>query len=346
MAGQHRRLRPVLGLVVALGISLGWVAVPSQADAALPAWKGGINLYRSGVFTTQKTWLWCTAADVQIMRNIKYGRQDHSRSAQSRYFSYMRARNRYTLPVSAGVDPQGWTAGLRHYVDDRYRLIASTTFSAALRGAVMRMRKTNLPVAIAVSHGGHGWVLHGFTATADPAKTSAFTVTSVRVTGPLWGLQSRSYGYDMRPNTRLTVTQFKRFFTKWWYAPRRMVWDGRYVSIQPVPRTTSTAVAAAPVTPAKPPAPKAVPLPAPIATMPITTMPVATDVPAQPDAEASVAVLPPVIAETPAPATVPLPSIVAAALAAIGGLLLVIIARSRRPTRPARSPTLKRQTTP
>ena len=44
------------------------------------------------------------------------------------------ARNRYALPVSAGVDPQGWTAGLRHYVDDRYRLIASTTFSAGAAG--------------------------------------------------------------------------------------------------------------------------------------------------------------------------------------------------------------------
>ena len=81
-------------------------------------------------------------------------------------------------------------------------------------------------MAVAVSRGSHGWVLHGFTATADPAKTSTFTVTSVRVSGPLWGLQSRSFGYDMRPNTRLTVTQFKRFFTKWWYAPKRMIWDG------------------------------------------------------------------------------------------------------------------------
>jgi hypothetical protein len=341
MAGQHRRLRPVLGLVVALGLSLGWVVTPSRADAALPAWNGGLNLYRSGAFTTQKTWLWCTAADVQIMRNIKYHRQDHSRSAQSRYFSYMRARNRYTLPVSAGVDPQGWTAGLRHYVDDRYRLIASTTFTAALRGAVMRMRKTNLPVAVAVSHGNHGWVLHGFTATADPAKTSRFTVTSVRVTGPLWGLQSRSYGYDMRPNTKLTVTQFKRFFTTWWYAPRRMIWDRKYVSIQPVPRTSSaasTTAAAAPVTPARPPEPAAPPAPTAVATMPIPS-----DVPVPSTAPASAAATPRPIAATPAPATVPVPSIVGATLAIVGAALLVLSARPRRPARP---PAMKRQTTP
>ena len=246
MAGQYRRLRPVLGLVAALFVSFAWVgATPAPASAALPAWNGGINLYRTGVFSTQKTWLWCTAADVQIMRNIKYHRTDHSRITQSRYFEYMRTKNRYSLPRSAGVDPQGWTAGLRRYVDDRYRLVASDSFTTSLRLAVKRMRQTNLPVALAVSHGNHGWVLHGFTATADPLKTNTFTVTSVRVSGPLWGLQNSSYGYDMRPNTKLTVTQLKRFFTKWWYAPKRMIWDNTFVSIQPIHRSTTTTTAAA-----------------------------------------------------------------------------------------------------
>jgi hypothetical protein len=242
MAGPDRRLRPVLGLVVALLISIGWVATPAPADAALPTWNGGINLYRTGVFSTQKTWLWCTAADVQIMRNIKYDRTDHSRTTQSRYFSYMRGHNRYRLPVSAGVDPKGWEMGLRRYVDPRYRVQAHATFAKALKLAAARMRRTNLPVAVAVSRGNHGWVLHGFTATADPAKTSTFTVTSVRVSGPLWGLQNRTFGYDMRPNTKLSVTQFKRFFTKWWYAPKRMIWDNTFVSIQPL--TTSTSASA------------------------------------------------------------------------------------------------------
>jgi hypothetical protein len=250
MAGQHRRLRPVLGLVAALLISVGWAATPAPADAALPAWKGGINLYRTGVFTTQKSWLWCTAAGVQIMRNMKYHREDHSRTAQSRYFSYMRARNRYSLPLSAGVDPQGWTAGLRSFVDDRYRLMSSATFLGAIRLAVTRIRLTNLPVALTVAHGGHGWVLHGFTATADPAKTSDFKITTVRVTGPLWGLQNSSFGYDMRPNTKITPGQLQRFFTPWRYAPKRMIWDGRFVSIQPVPRTSSSSTTIASAGPA------------------------------------------------------------------------------------------------
>ena len=233
---------------------------PDSSAAALSRWTGGIDLYRSGVFTTQKTWLWCTAADVQIIRNIVTGRADHSRSSQARYFDYMRAHNRYHIPVSDGVDPAGWTAGLRHFVDSRYRLYASTSFDSALRSAVTNLRKTNLPVGITVSHGNHAWVLTGFTATADPAVTTRFKVTSVRVVGPLYGLKSRSYGYDMRPDTKLTPAQLKGFFTPWHYTSVPMAWENRWVSIQPVtapdpPARTATAA----------PTPRPTPRPSPAA---------------------------------------------------------------------------------
>ena len=241
MTGSIRGLRHparlVIALAVAVGLALGGAGVPrpaAAADPALPAWDGGIDLYRNGVFATQQSWLWCTAAGVQIVRNIVDHQEDHSTSGQRRYFSWMRDHNRYTLPLSAGVDPQGWTAGLRRFVDDRYRLVASTTFDFALRSAVKRMRLTNLPVALAVAHGNHGWILTGFTATADPSTTASFKVTSLRVVGPLYGLQSRN-GYDMPPDTKLTPTQLKRYFIPWRYAPKPMIWDGRYVSIQPVP---------------------------------------------------------------------------------------------------------------
>jgi hypothetical protein len=217
-------------------------AVPaSPPAAALSRWTGSIDLYRTGVFSTQQTWLWCTAADVQIVRNIADRQRDHSRASQDRYFSYMRAHDRYRIPVKDGVDPAGWTAGLHHFVDSRYRLVVSSSFDSALRSAVTNLRKTNLPVGITVAHGNHAWVLTGFTATADPARTTRFTVTSVRVTGPLWGVQSRSYGYDMTPNTRLTPRQLAGFFTPWHYAGVRMSWEGRWVSIQAVPVTARTA---------------------------------------------------------------------------------------------------------
>ena len=146
--------------------------------------------------------------------------------------------------------PRAWTRP----AGPRVCAISSTTATgsssagpsnSALRSAVKRLRLTNLPVALTVSHGNHGWILTGFRATADPAATTAFRVTSVRVTGPLYGLQSKN-GYDMAPNTKLTTAQLKRFFTPWKYAPKAMVWDGRYVSIQPVPKAAPAAAAAAP----------------------------------------------------------------------------------------------------
>jgi hypothetical protein len=259
MAG-HRRLRPLGGL--ALLAAAAWLAavavVGGQPTASAAGWTGGIDLYRSGSFTTQQSWLWCTAADVQIIRNIVRGERDHSASRQRTYFDYMRRHNRYSIPVSDGVDPAGWTAGLRHYVDARYRMVTSGSFDAALRSAVTNLRKTNRPVGLLVSHGNHAWILTGFTATADPARTARFTVTSVRVTGPLWGLQSRSYGYDMKPDTKLTPRQLRGFFTPWHYAGVRMAWEGRWVSIQAIPAAAPKASAPTPT-----PAPRASPSVAP-----------------------------------------------------------------------------------
>jgi len=249
---------PIAVLLASIGlIAPVWSGAAPQADAR-SAWTGGMDLFRSSAFSTQKTWLWCTAADVQIIRNLVDHETDHSRASQERYFTYMRAHDRYAMPVSDGTEPSGWAAGLRRYVDGRYRLVQSTSFDAALRSAVTSLRKTSRPVGLLVAHGDHAWVLTGFTATADPAITSRFTVTSVRVTGPLWGLQSRSYGYDMRPDTRLTPSQLQGFFTPWHYARIRMAWEGRWVSIEAVPqRTTSAAAPTSPQATAKPaPTPK------------------------------------------------------------------------------------------
>ena len=267
-------VRLTLAAALAALLLAGRLAAPATDVDALSRWTGGIDLYRSGVFTTQKTWLWCTAADVQIIRNIADRATDHSRSSQQRYFDYMRAHNRYAIPVSDGVDPAGWAAGLRRYVDSRYQLTRSGSFDSALRSAVTNLRRTNLPVAITVSHGNHAWVVTGFTATADPAVTTRFSVTSVRVVGPLWGLQSRSYGYDMRPDTKLTPAQLKGFFTPWHYAGVRMAWEGQWVSVQPVAKAARPAPATP--RPAAKPTAKPTPRPTPRATPSPTATPVAS----------------------------------------------------------------------
>ena len=260
----------MVGRVALLALFLAAVAAPAPASAA-SRWTGGIDLYRSGVFTTQKSWLWCTPASIQIVRNIVRHEADHSAASQSRYFDYMRAHDRYRIPVKDGTDPAGWTAGFRRYVDSHYRLVASTSFDSALRSAVTNLRKTNLPVGITVAHGNHAWVLTGFTATADPAVTTRFAVTSVRVVGPLWGLQSTSYGLDMRPDTKLTPRQLRGFFTTWHYTSVPMAWENRWVSLQPIAATTTPTASPKPTPSAEPPAaaspsPQPTPQPTPTAT--------------------------------------------------------------------------------
>ncbi len=334
------------GLGLASGPGSGAGFGPAAAYAA--SWSGGIDLYRPGVFTTQQSWLWCTAADAQIARNIVFHATDHSAASQRAYFDWMRTQNRYPIPLSDGIDPAGWTAGMRRYVDGRYRLVESPSFGALLRSAVTNLRRTNRPVGLFVAHGDHAWLLTGFTATADPAVTSAFTVTSVRVVGPLYGLQSRTYGYDMPPDTRLTPAQLAGFVTPWHYARIRMIWEGHYISIQPVASSPTTAPRAPTATarpkltaqPAASPSPTSTPTPSaspprsPEPSLDSSPSPVTAALDASPSGAATNdgAVRP--LAST---AGVPVPGngwdpMVVIVLAAIGGVIGVIgIARAVRP---------------
>jgi hypothetical protein len=194
-------------------------------------------------------------------------------------------------------------------------------------------------------HGNHAWILTGFTANADPATTTHFTVTSVRVVGPLWGLQNRTYGYDMPPDTRLTPSQLKGFFTPWHYTSVPMIWENRWVSVQPVASSGSAPMPAATAAPTARPtaAPTARPTPTPTPMATVSPSPAASTDPSlsvEPS-PAQVALLPAPVASgsggaatatsAPAPSAPAADSqpvsllgglavLVAAALAVIGGL--------------------------
>lgn len=278
-------------LAAALLFVIGLIVPSAPPTAAAEAWAGGVELYRDGTFTTQHTWTWCTAAGVQIVRNIATGDDDHTRSGQQGYFDWMRDHNRYDLPPEAGVDPAGWTAGLREFVDDRYRLVAGRDFDTTLREAVTNLRLTELPVALAVARGNHGWILTGFTAEVDPAATDDPGIETVTIVGPLYGRQSRN-GYDMPPGTRLTVAELRRFFTPWRYEPLPMAWDGRYVSIQPIaaapaPTPVPTATPSPSPSPTTSPSPTPSPTARPSPTAVAIIAPTGTTVPATTASEAS-----------------------------------------------------------
>lgn len=197
------------------------------------------DVYRPGVYTMQATWTWCTAASVQIMRNILLDQADRSAAHQQAFFSFMRTHNRYQAQAHRGVDPQGFGAGLRQFVDPRYTLASSATFEQAVRSAVTSLRLTGMPVALIVAAGRHAWVLTGFTATADPARTAQFRVLAVRVVGPLYGRQSVN-GYDMPPDTSLSYASFARFLLPYRFPFAATPWTGRYLAFEVVPSQLAT----------------------------------------------------------------------------------------------------------
>ncbi len=204
----------------------GSSAAPASSPAADPF---VVDLYRPGTYSMQATWWWCTAAGVQMLRNILLGQSDHTAAAQGRYFDYMRARNGYRMPAREGVDLTGLLAGLRHFVDAGYRRVASSTYDASIASAVTRLRFTGRPIVLIVMGGRHLWLMTGFTATADPASGSAFRVLSVRVVGPLYGRQSRN-GYDPPPDTTLSARALETYFLPYHFKFGTTPWDGRYVA--------------------------------------------------------------------------------------------------------------------
>jgi Spy/CpxP family protein refolding chaperone len=230
--GPRGRAR-LLGFV-ALLLAASALAPRPAAAASSPAGSETFDVYRPGVYSMQATWTWCTAASVQIIRNILLDQTDHSSAQQGQFFAYMQAANRYRQPSHRAVDPQGFLAGLRQFVDPSYTLVASPTFDAAVRSAVTQLRLTGEPVALIVAAGRHAWVLTGFTATADPAVTTNFGVVSVRVVGPLYGRQSIN-GYDSPPDTSLSYSALRGFLLPYRFPFSTTPWTGRYLTFQAVP---------------------------------------------------------------------------------------------------------------
>ena len=206
----------------------GWLRV-------VKAWTGSVNLYRSGVFSTQRRSSWCVAAAIQMMRNVVRGESDRSYASQLTYIRSARSLDMYTAGDGAkGTDPEGWAAALRvHGAGTGYHVVETARFNGAVRAAVRALRKTGKPVGLLVGHGSHAWVMTGFSATADPAVTSSFTVTAVYIMGPLYP-RPKHYGFDPAPNKRVTIDRLRSFFlTRYRDRLGPSPWNGSYVVILP-----------------------------------------------------------------------------------------------------------------
>jgi hypothetical protein len=201
----------------------------APAAAAAPRWKGSFNLYRKTAFVTQTDFTWCVAASVQMMVNLVRHHRDRSTTTQQRMIRYAQASDHGPWGPGGGTDVAGWINALRHFGAGRYRAVGTRSSGAALRVAATAMRQTGRPAGMLVMDGRHAWVLHGFESRTDPRHNRHAKITSVRVSGPLYPIQQK-HGYDMRPNTELSVRSLARFFT-----PSSVgTLAGRYVVVVPV----------------------------------------------------------------------------------------------------------------
>ena len=201
----------------------------APAAAAGPRWGGGFNLYRKTAFVTQRDFKWCVAASVQMMVNIVRHRSDRTIATQERMIAYAQASDHGPWGPGGGTDVSGWIAALRHFGAGRYRAVGTQSPGAALRIAATAMRQTGRPAGMLVMDGRHAWILHGFESRTDPRRDRRATITSVRVSGPLYPVQQKN-GYDLRPNTELSIRALARYFQP--SSVGALV--GKYVVIVPV----------------------------------------------------------------------------------------------------------------
>ena len=133
-----------------------------------------------------------------------------------------------------GMGISEWAGLLNRYDYGPYGLAGFRSRPNALRKAARMMRKTNKPVGLVVWRGAHAWVMSGFTATADPAITRDFTVTSVWVQDPWYPRASSSWGPAQPPNTRISAQALGRDFKPYGRPGRRNPErDGRFMLVLP-----------------------------------------------------------------------------------------------------------------
>ncbi len=164
-------------------------ASPGTTPGASPAAEPfAMNLYRRGVFVHEVDKESCVAAAVQNMLNVirltEDGRApDGSETTQRALHTRIVELTTWEDSHNGGTGPGGWAAVLTE-MGYPYEVRTYPSRLAALRAAASALRATGRPVGILAWAGVHSWVMTGFTATADPAVTTTFTVTTANVLDP------------------------------------------------------------------------------------------------------------------------------------------------------------------
>jgi hypothetical protein len=209
---------------------------PASPALDPPAGPGrfAIDLHRKGDFVSQATTEWCVPAAILTMINVIDGADGRDPPSQRRLDRLARALSSPRLR-GPGSEPEGWAKTLNRLGYGRYTVVAERTRERALATAARALRLTNRPVGILVWRGAHAWVMTGFEATADPARTDDFRVTRVRVSDPWYPRRAAAWGRPPAPDARITVAALARVYRPWRRPLARYEeLDGRFVLVLPV----------------------------------------------------------------------------------------------------------------
>jgi hypothetical protein len=194
-----------------------------------------MNLYHRGDFATQVSKIYCVPGAMQTMMNVMdRGATRASRTVQDRLYKMARRLSTDRLR-GQGAEPEGWARGLERLGYGGYEVVVAGSRTGAIRAAARALRMTERPVGLLVWRGAHAWVMTGFKATADPAKTEKFEVTHVRIVDVWYPRVSSIWGASVKPNTLVPAGKLKEDYLPW----RRPLMrypdkDRRFIVVAPV----------------------------------------------------------------------------------------------------------------
>jgi hypothetical protein len=203
---------------------------PTAAPTGTPG-PFSMDLYQEGDFVGEFKDVWCVPAAMQTSMNIMSLTPDVTRDTQAQIFD---------LAVSlggtayGGADPEGWAKALTSLGYGNYKVDAKVKMADAIHVVAKQIRVTQRPAGLLVWYGWHSWVVSGFTATADPAMTDNFTVTSLRIEDVWYPRHSSLWGDSRPPDADVPVAQLPKDYKIWHqgkYISRR---EGNYVYIVPI----------------------------------------------------------------------------------------------------------------
>ncbi len=209
-----------------LGAPVG-IGVPSATSTTRRT--VDVDWFRASAAVLQFRSYWCVPAVTQTMLNLIRGTADRSWTTQSHLYSELRAANLYRY-TTRGNDVRGWARVLTAHLPTGFgytdRMFDSR--GAAITDLVNAMAATGRPGGIVVYHGTHAWTVVGYRYSEIPRQTSSRIVLGLYVVGPL-GSPS-----DPWPQRYLTVSQLGSYMTTYHESTRRVIWEGKYVTVAPV----------------------------------------------------------------------------------------------------------------